>query len=1118
MVNQMPQELQQEAGGDMIQQTTTSEEPSGIPTLAPWAEPLNENMGEGDSMTGDGVTAGIPASIVPPDHLLPLSELLPDLDFSEAEPQSSRNAKIVATLRESGNSRYRQYQQDGELEGLNLAIQCYTRAIPLTSDDHGEKPTILFKLGLFHHERFERMGRLCDVQIVIQCLTQAISLAPTGHPAKLACYRSLGNAYLALYEHTGRLPDLDGALEHHHQAISLTPDGSPDMAYGLSNLGNSYHSRFERLQQPDDLDTAIKFHNQAVSLIPDEDPDKPSCLTNLGVSYSTRYDCLGDLLDLEASIKFHEQAANLTPDGHWIKIACLNNLGHSYFVRYRHLGKLADLDAAITNQNQTVVQTPYGHMDRPRWLNSLGNSYEIRFERLGQLSDLDMAINCKQQAVASTSHDHPGWPERLVSLGNSYRARYESRGEFSDIDKAVLLQTDAMVRLHDDDLFKPACLSHLGISHHRRYEHAGNLEDFDLSTDYLHQAASITPADHPDKPMRLSNLGSIYRSRYQRLGDLADLDLAIASMESAIAHIPDGHADKLAVLDSLGRTLVERINRTNDAADIARSVHIFRQAAQSSAGSPLQRIKAAHQWAKQCSRSEHQSPLEAYQYFMTLIPQVIWLGSAQDNRYDEVANIAYVVLEGATVAIALQAYNRALEWLEQGRSIVWNQLLQLRSPFDQLSVVDPSFAEELKDVANQLEGAAALNSSSSEENPGSSSLEHAAQRHRRLAEQWEQLVHRAQSLPGMNSFLVPKDSFKLVAAAQAGAVVVVIVHRSSCSALVVTPEASDVGCIPLGTLSYDKVAEAFDQFLNQRHGRSRAKRKFTKDKKSKDDYGQVLRMLWVDIAKPVLDFLGYTAALPASDLPHITWCTTGPLSFLPLHAAGDYSKTHCSLFDYAVSSYTPTLSALLASPREPATFSGIAMVGQAFTAGFSSLPGTRRELEKIGDQAKRIQHTQLDGKNATRSAVLQAMEKNSWIHLACHASQDAERPMASAFHLHDGPLDLATITKKQLRHADLAFLSACQTATGDKQLSEEALHLAAGMIMAGFRTVVATMWPIADGDAPLVAEKFYEYMLKDGLPDTKKAARALHHAVKCLREDVGVEKYSRWAPYIHIGL
>jgi len=51
--------------------------------------------------------------------------------------------------------------------------------------------------------------------------------------------------------------------------------------------------------------------------------------------------------------------------------------------------------------------------------------------------------------------------------------------------------------------------------------------------------------------------------------------------------------------------------------------------------------------------------------------------------------------------------------------------------------------------------------------------------------------------------------------------------------------------------------------------------------------------------------------------PRIWWCPTGPLAFLPLHAAGIYSQNETSsptscISDYAGSSYTPTVSALLA--------------------------------------------------------------------------------------------------------------------------------------------------------------------------------------------------------------
>lgn len=126
--------------------------------------------------------------------------------------------------------------------------------------------------------------------------------------------------------------------------------------------------------------------------------------------------------------------------------------------------------------------------------------------------------------------------------------------------------------------------------------------------------------------------------------------------------------------------------------------------------------------------------------------------------------------------------------------------------------------------------------------------------------------------------------------------------------------------------------------------------------------------------------------------------------------------------------------------------------------------------------------------------------------------------MHSAFHLHDGPLDLNSISKKSLKHASLAFLSACQTATGDQNLPEEAVHLASGMIVAGYPTVIATLWSIFDTDAPIIADRFYGRVFIDGVPDSRLAARALHEAVNYLRDRVGERDFSKWAAYVHIGI
>lgn len=226
-----------------------------------------------------------------------------------------------------------------------------------------------------------------------------------------------------------------------------------------------------------------------------------------------------------------------------------------------------------------------------------------------------------------------------------------------------------------------------------------------------------------------------------------------------------------------------------------------------------------------------------------------------------------------------------------------------------------------------------------------------------------------------------------------------------------------------------------------------------------------------------------------------------------------------NIFDLVISSYTPTLGALLARNMPAASpKAGILAVGQEYTKDLNSLPNTVRELAAIKGYAEGLRYYQLDGNSATVDAVLNAMEEYSWVHLAWHATQDRKTPTQSAFHLCNGKLTLADITKKSLKNKGLAFLSACQTATGDEELPEEAIHLAAGMLMVGYPSVIATMWSVGDEDAAEVARGVYAELLKDGEMNCEGAAKALHKAVGEMRDRVGESSFSQWVPFIHIGL
>jgi CHAT domain-containing protein len=94
---------------------------------------------------------------------------------------------------------------------------------------------------------------------------------------------------------------------------------------------------------------------------------------------------------------------------------------------------------------------------------------------------------------------------------------------------------------------------------------------------------------------------------------------------------------------------------------------------------------------------------------------------------------------------------------------------------------------------------------------------------------------------------------------------------------------------------------------------------------------------------------------------------------------------------------------------------------------------------------------------ASPSSVLNGLSMAHILHLACHGHQ-SKNALDSHFALQEGPLTISSLMRLNLQHAVFAFLSACETAKGDKHQPDQAVHLAASMLFCGFRSVVATMW------------------------------------------------------------
>jgi CHAT domain-containing protein len=117
--------------------------------------------------------------------------------------------------------------------------------------------------------------------------------------------------------------------------------------------------------------------------------------------------------------------------------------------------------------------------------------------------------------------------------------------------------------------------------------------------------------------------------------------------------------------------------------------------------------------------------------------------------------------------------------------------------------------------------------------------------------------------------------------------------------------------------------------------------------------------------------------------------------------------------------------------------------------------------------------------------------------------------------LWDGTLTVADMSAQRL-NGEFAFLAACQTATGGIALPNEAISLAAALHYAGYRHVIATLWSVYDQAAANLTRMVYDDLAKSGQLASANSAKALHSAVRHLR-DTNRTRPAWWIPFIHIG-
>ena len=180
----------------------------------------------------------------------------------------------------------------------------------------------------------------------------------------------------------------------------------------------------------------------------------------------------------------------------------------------------------------------------------------------------------------------------------------------------------------------------------------------------------------------------------------------------------------------------------------------------------------------------------------------------------------------------------------------------------------------------------------------------------------------------------------------------------------------------------------------------------------------------------------------------------------------------------------------------------------------SRLPCAENEAKMI---AKKLGIEPLLGRQATKEAVLQAMNSVALIHIAAHGdSESGAIALAPPIGIPDGIpqeglylLTMTDISKVRLR-AKLVVLSCCHSARGQKTQAEGAVGIARAFLGSGARSVLVSLWALDDTATEQLMTQFYDHLVAG-----ESAGESLHEAMKWMRSE-GYD-VNQWAPFILIG-
>ncbi|MDA1358225.1 CHAT domain-containing protein [Glycomyces luteolus] len=808
--------------------------------------------------------------------------------------------------------------------------------------------------------------------------------------------------------------------------------------------------------------------------------------------------------------------------------------GTVLWTRFEHARKPADLQEAIACFERSVILADF---DVDAWASALAELAalaRLRWETHGEAEDIENGLECIGKALDVTERSDQNYPGREVKKASLLEARYLVFGDRSDLHAAAQCYEHALSASDAPS----ASLFGLTASSYDVAMAAGmhsNLAlvlvtgqaaiprgQLDTALQHAETAVAGVPERHRLHARFLSNLSQVRLRRYEQTSDLDELRAAYLASEAAVAATRPGdaaapirHLCLARILDARLRHdphplyldrqvwLTRRIRRLprNSESVIAQAALLEAKALRVGSEFASGRQFAAaerrlgkfarrwrlpadlqtavlEEWAHLALR---RSPREALPRFEQAVERLAMLRPRRAVSLDEIQLLAdFRGLAGNAAACAVMAGHpdRAAALLERGRGVVLTRQLGVNRPLLRLKRDHPDRAAAFEKIRDQL----------------NTRRPNGPNEREQLARAFGAIISEVRALGGYEDFF--DLDFEPQQFADRVPLVWVNVARLGSHAII-----ADNGF---------EVVEL--QGVDERTVKSAVvnlQRAATGGPEQARETEAVLEWTWTHITAPILSRLGIDGPPTDGRYPTVCWIPTGLATQLPLHAAG---KGDEAVIDRVVSTYAPTAM----SRRERGTVRPDRRV-RAVAVAVASHSGLAR-LRAAGKEAAivagHVPGTRiLKDEAATAAAVSEALNNADLAHFSCHAAApDRADPGSGGLMLH-GSERLAPGDVPVSETAALAFLSACRTSQPAIEMVDESLHIAGAFKLAGYRSVIGTLWPVRDRQAVAVADAFYGHF-DPAQPQT--SAEALHLALREIRSRTPKDPRT-WAGYIHFG-